>query len=220
VTSKNYQVLAAMPGPAGRDPGENGAPGSNLTAKHGSATSLLDREVPEESLRESTAQVAAKKNLVEHGTRSVVIFRIATEWLALPTEAVQEVGDPGAVRRLPDHRGGILKGLVNVRGDLLICIALDVILGLDPAAVGQGAANSVAARRLMICKRGSAKLSFQVDEVHGLHRYHPRDLRSAPATLAKAEKGVYTLGVLSWNNKIVGCLDDELLFYSLNKGLA
>jgi chemotaxis signal transduction protein len=56
--------------------------------------------------------------------------------------------------------------------------------------------------------------------VYGLHRYHPRDLRNAPATLSKAAKGVYTLGVLAWKDKIVGCLDDELLFYALNKGLA
>ncbi len=191
-----------------------------LTEPRAFATRLLDREVPEESLRESTAHVAAKKNVVELGTKSVVIFRIGTEWLALPTEVIQEIGDRCTVRRLPDHRGGILSGLVNVRGELLLCVALGVILGLDKVAEGQRTAKSNSAERLMICKRSDARLAFQVNEVHGLHRYHPRDLRSPPATLAKAAVGIYTLGVVPWKDTIVGCLDDELLFYTLNKGLS
>ena len=191
-----------------------------LTDPRALATRLLDREVPEASLRESTAHVAAKKSVVEVGTKSIVIFRIGTEWLALPTDVFQEIGDRCTVRRLPDQRGGILSGLVNVRGELLLCVALGVILGLDKAAEGQRTAKSSSAERLMICKRGDARLAFQVNEVHGLHRYHPRDLRSPPATLAKAAVGIYTLGVVPWKDTIVGCLDDELLFYTLNKGLA
>jgi len=191
-----------------------------LTEPHAFATRLLDREVPEASLRESTAHVARKKNVVELGTKSVVIFRIGREWLALPTGVFQEIGDRCTVRKLPDHRDGILSGLVNVRGELLLCVALGVILGLDKLAEGQRTAKSNSAERLMICKRGDARLAFQVNEVHGLHRYHPRDLRSPPATLAKAAVGIYTLGVVPWKDTIVGCLDDELLFYTLNKGLA
>src|SRR3984957_10809096 len=191
-----------------------------LTDPRALATRLLDREVPEASLRESTAHVAAKKHVVELGTKSVVLFRIGTEWLALPTDVFQEIGDRCTVRRLPDQRGGILSGLVNVRGELLLCLALGVILGLDKAAEGQRTAKSSSAERLMICKRGDARLAFQVNEVHGLHRYHPRDLRSPPATLAQAAVGIYTLGVGPWKDTIVGGPDDELLFYTLNKGLA
>ncbi len=196
-----------------------------LTEPLAFATRLLDREVPEASLRESTAHVAAKKKVLELGTNSVVIFRIGTEWLALPTDVFQEIGERRTVRRLPDQRGGILSGLVNVRGELLLCVALGMVLGLDKlgldkAAEGQQTAKSSSTERLMICKRSDARLAFQAHEVHGLHRYHPRDLRSPPATLEKAAAGIYTLGVVPWKDTIVGCLDDELLFYALNKGLA
>jgi chemotaxis-related protein WspD len=190
-----------------------------LTEPRSSAAHLLDREVPEESLRESTAQVAAKNTVVELGTKSVVIFRIGKEWLALSTDLLQEIGDRCIVRRLPDHRGGILSGLVNVRGELLVCVALEAVLGLDKAAGEPETGKSASTERLMICKRGDARLAFQASEVYGLHRYHPRDLRSPPATLAKAEKGIYTLGVVPWKDRMVGCLDDELLFYTFNKGL-
>src|ERR1700722_13260853 len=192
-----------------------------LTDPRALATRLLDREVPEASLCESTAHVAAKKHVVELGTKSVVLFRIGTEGLALPTDVFQEIGDRCTVRRMPDQRGGILSGLVNVRGELLLCVAPGVIFGLGKAAAeGQRTGKSSSAERLMICKCGDARLAFQVNEVHGLHRYHPRDLRSPPATLAQAAVGIYTLGVVPWKDTIVGCLDDELLFYTLNKGLA
>jgi chemotaxis-related protein WspD len=190
-----------------------------LTETHASVARLLDREVSEDSLRESTALVAAKKNVVELGTKSVLTFRIGTEWFALPAGVVQEIADRGTVRSLPGHRGGILSGLVNVRGELLLCIALGVVLGLEKGPDGQEIGAPASSERLMICKHGDARLAFQVSEVYGLHRYHPRDLRNTPATLAKAAEGIYTLGVVPWGDKIVGCLDDELLFYTVNKNL-
>jgi chemotaxis-related protein WspD len=191
-----------------------------VTKDHSSFARLLDRELSEESLREFTANVAAKKKVVELGAKSVVVFRLETEWLALPTNVLVEIGDAVTIRRLPGHRGGILSGLVNVRGELLLCVALGVVLGLDKSAQAQETSKSTSLERLMICKRGDARIAFQVSEVHGLHRYHPKDMRNAPATLARATGGIYMLGVLPWKDRMVGCLDDELLFYTFNKGLA
>jgi chemotaxis-related protein WspD len=62
-------------------------------------------------------------------------------------------------------------------------------------------------------------LVFPVNEVHGVHRYHPKELREVPVTLAKAGAGAYIVGVLPWEGKTVGCMDDELLFYAVDKGL-
>jgi chemotaxis-related protein WspD len=184
-----------------------------MTEQNTSTGRLLDREVTAEFLRESTAFVAVKKDVIERGTKSVVVFRIGREWLALPTGIVQEVSGRCTVRTMPDRRGGILSGLINVRGELLLCISLSVLLGLDQVP-GEGT------DRLLICKHGESRLAFQVSEVHGLHRYRPADLREAPATLTRASRGAYTLGVAPWRERIVGYLDDELMFYALNKALA
>jgi chemotaxis-related protein WspD len=190
-----------------------------LTQTQASAR-LLHRELPEECLRESTANVAAKRNITAPGTKSVVIFRIGAEWFALATGVFQEIGDRSAIRKLPDRRRGILSGLVNVRGELLLCVALDAVLGLEQSGTERKTGPATCFERLVICKHNNARLAFQVSEVHGLHRYHPADLRNAPATLARAAGGIYTLGVISWRDWTVACLDDELLFYTLNKGLA
>ena len=188
-----------------------------VTALHRTSVSqLLDREISEDVLREWTAQVAATKSVVAMGTLSVVIFRLGTEWLALPTAMFQEVAEQSTLRPLPHHRGGILSGVVNVRGELLLCVSLEALLGLETAAVARTGSSL---GRLLICNPRGGRLAFPVSEVQGVHRYCAEDLKDAPATLAKAA-GIYIAGVLSWKDKTVGCLEDELLFYALDKGLA
>ena len=191
-----------------------------MTEQHTSAGRLLDREVTAEFLRESTAFVAVKRDLIAQGTKSVVVFRIGAEWLALPTGVVQEISDRCTVRTMPDNRGGVLSGVINVRGELLLCVSLSVLLGLDQVAGTRDPGKTTLSDRLLICKHGEDRLAFQVSEVHGLHRYRDGDLRDAPATLTRAARGAYTLGVMPWGKRIVGCLDDELMFYALNKALA
>jgi chemotaxis-related protein WspD len=191
-----------------------------VTQRSDSTTRLFDREVPDNYLQEWTSHVAAKKKVTEIGTKSVVIFRIATEWLALPTEVFQEVVDQVVVRTLPHQRGGIVSGLVNVRGELLLCVSLRALLGLERVAQPQPVDERISYRRVLICNRNGDRLAFRVDEINGVHRYHPRDLREVPATVAKASGGTYIVGILPWSDRTVGCLDDELLFYALNKGLA
>ncbi len=192
----------------------------NLAESPSSAARLLDREAPEDARREATAHVAAERTVVEPGTKPVMVFRISTEWFALPVSVIQEICPHVTVRKLPHRRGGILNGLVNVRGELLLCVALGAVLGIEETA-GEGLTlKSASSDRLMICRSSDAqRLAFQVNQVHALHRYHPKDLRKTPATLAKSAAGVFALGVLPWNKQTVGCLDAELLFYTLNKGL-
>lgn len=182
--------------------------------------SLLDREIPEEYLQERTSHVAAeKKKQAETGAKSIVIFRIAAEWWALPTAVFQGVEDYSPTHTLPHHRSGILNGLVNIRGELLLSISLAVLLQLEKDTEVARELRPASRGRLLICSRKNSRLVFPVHEVHGVHRYHPKDLRDVPVTLAKAGAGAYILGVLPWEGKAVGCMDDELLFYAVDKGL-
>jgi chemotaxis-related protein WspD len=180
---------------------------------------LLDRELPADYLREWTAHVSVDTRATKPGTKSVVIFRIGVEWLALPTSVFQEVAEQCRVHTLPHRRGGILLGLVNIRGELLLCVSLDTALGLEKAAAEQGDKTRMTYRRLLVVNREGSRLAFPVDEVSGVHRYHPCEVKERPATLAKAT-ATYTVGLLSWKNITVGCLDDELLFYSLNENFS
>lgn len=185
-----------------------------------SGAQLLDREIPADYRQERTSRIAAKQEQIEAGAISVVVFRIDREWLALPTELVQGVHHYSAPHTVPHRRGGILNGLVNVRGEILLSISLTRLLQLEDMTDVTGTKDLVPRRRLLVCNRHGSRFTFPVDEVGGVHRYHPKDLKAVPATLAKAGASVYTIAVLSWHGKNIGCLNAEFLFSAVDKSLA
>ena len=80
---------------------------------------------------------AQPKQLAAPAKASALLFRINAEWLALPTQAFQEVAEHRLVHSLPHRRQGIVLGLVNIRGELLICVSLGHLLGLERTPPGQ-----------------------------------------------------------------------------------
>jgi len=190
----------------------------NCPVYSASAAKLLDAELPAGHLDEWTGHFASERQAEEAGTQSVVIFRIGAEWLALPTAVFQEVATLRVVHSLPHRRGGIVLGLANVRGTLLVCVSLSELLGLEKTAPKKDKAHALP-RRLLVISREGRRLVFPVDEVHGIHRGQVRELKDVPATVAKGA-ATYAKSVLAWRDQTVGCLDDQLLFYTLNRSLA
>lgn len=189
----------------------------NCPVYSAAALSLLDGELPADYLTRWTRHVSQEKWVAELDTHSVVVFRIGAEWLALPTGIFKEVTGTRAVHPLPHRRNGVVLGVTNIRGELLVCVSLRQVLGLadEPKAGKQRSLEE----RLLVLQREGHSAVCPVDEVYGTQRFHPRDLKDVPATVAKAA-ATYTRAVLSWQGKSVGLLDDQLLFYTLNRSLA
>src|ERR1051326_1023769 len=146
---------------------------------------LLDRPLPEEYRREWTLHFSQEKKRAAHTKLSAVIFRVSDEWLALPTQAFQEVAERRRIHSLPHRRQGIVLGLANIRGELLVCLALGRLLGLDRAPVAQVARTTY--DRLLVTSCEGSRLVFPVDEVQGIHRFQGHELRELPATVAKSK---------------------------------
>jgi chemotaxis-related protein WspD len=106
-----------------------------------------------------------------------------------------------------------------VRGELLVCVSLAQVLGIEQDAKSQKAPKGAVYRRLVVIREKDSRIAFPVDEVHGIHRFSPGQLKEVPATVAKAT-ATYTRAMLAWRDIAVGCLDDQLLFYTLNRSLA
>jgi len=180
------------------------------------AARLLDREIPEDYLSEWTEIIAAKTPDIETQSASAIVFRIGSEWLALPTSAFQEVAELSPIHKLPHTRSSVLNGLVNVRGELLLCASLDVLLGLEKMPLNHRGQRRVAEGRLLVCNYKGDRLAFPVSDVVGIHTYLLSDLRNIPATLPNC--AACTAGVLYWKDKAIGCLDTDLLFQAVNRG--
>ena len=177
---------------------------------------LLDRPLPPEYRRAWTEHFAQEKKLAGPAKQSALLFRLQAEWLALPTPAFQEVAERRPVHSLPHRQQGLVLGLVNIRGELLICASLGRLLGLEhpPAATTPRAAYD----RLLVAKWDAQRFVFPADEVRGILRYHAAELQAPPATLVKSRLS-HTQAILHWHNRAVGLLDADLLFSSLNRSL-
>ena len=193
----------------------------NCEIFHAAAATLLNRNAPEGYLESWTERIAAPHLPKLADTRSVVIFRIGSEWLALPTSAFNEVVELRPIHTLPHRKDSLVCGLVMVRGELLICISLPHLLGVEetaPHAVHQQKGQSVYERMLVLSYHGE-RVVFSVHEVHVGVRYHPDNLKPIPVTVAQSAVR-YTSGVLSWENHNVGVLDETLVFSVLNRQFA
>lgn len=180
------------------------------------ADKLLRRTAPEDYIKEWEQYISADKEAELPSTLvPVVIFRIGDEYLALPTIAIGQITEMKPVHRIPHQRGRILKGLVNINGQLRLFVSLPNLLELGDVFKGVDAHESHSL--LMIEQEGEVWV-FAVTEVCGLHHCDLARLNNVPVTVAKSTAN-YLKGVFSWTDRSVGMLDEGLLFFSLRRSL-
>lgn len=180
------------------------------------ASQMLNRPLPEQSLAEATKRFSAPQPFTEQPRDSVVLFRIGTEWLAFPTRAFQEISERRPIHSLPHRSHGVVLGLANVRGELLICVSLGRLLGLaEPPELTARARYD----RLMVLDWDGQRFGFPVEDVQGPQRFNPAELKPVPATLAPGEP-VFTSGMLQWQQHAIGLLDPDLVVSALNRKLS
>ncbi len=176
------------------------------------AARLLDAEVSEAELAQRAAHYGAPKIAERAGTITVVVFRLGDEWLALPAAVWREVSPLRPVHSLPHRRDPVVTGVVNIRGELLVCVSL-------AAALGVAVTGAAAGVRLAVVQRGPDRFVFPAEEIAGLHRYDPAELTPVPATLVRTQ-AVCIRGMMLWEGRAVGLLDDARVFQTLNRSLA
>ena len=180
---------------------------------------ILDRPMPDGYQEEWSRVYGRRKERHTQHTHSVVIFRLGDDWLCLPSRLVREITTLKAIHGLP-HRGrGLIRGLVNIRGELRICVSLGSLLGLHQGEITSRDLGYDVFARMMLIEQGDDQFVFPVTEVQGTHRFAGDVLHAVPSTIGKA-KATYTRSILEWKERNVACLDEELLFYALKKELA
>jgi chemotaxis-related protein WspD len=183
------------------------------------AIRLLDRELPADYAAQWAAHFAQEPAAEQPNTHSAVIFRLGAEWFALPTQKLEESSELRTIHSLPHRRNGHVLGLVNVRGEIIICISLARMLGGQETTPLRAPAGGGGKRRLLILSQDGGRVAIPVDEVDGAHRYNPRDLRPVPTSIARAAAN-YTSALLPWREKTVGYLDESRIVQTLGRSAA
>lgn len=147
---------------------------------------------------------------------SIIIFRLGNEKLGLPVQFLQEVTHPCIIQPLPHRSNALFLGLVNLRGEILLCASLSHLLKIKASEDANSTTTAMHLERMIVAGQEENKWVFPVDEIHGIFRFHLNELQDAPVVITKAEKG-YTQGIVYWEGKKINYLDSELLFYTLNQ---
>jgi chemotaxis-related protein WspD len=175
---------------------------------------LLDRKPPAGYVQAWTKQLAECKEKPLPGQISLFIFRIGPEWFALPASLFVEVLEIRDIHSIPHRSNPILLGLINVRGEMQLCVSVGKLLGVDKDFTSKETNNSKVTTRMLSVSMEDECMVFYVSEAYGIHTYHPSELQPLPATLPK-EASACSKGLLHWKDHHVAVLDEAVLFKKL-----
>ncbi len=179
---------------------------------------LLDREAPENYLIEWATLLAQERKPVCREGEVVQVFRLTSEWFALPAHCWVEVVGARPVRRIPHRSNPILMGLVSVRGEIHLCVSLSNMLGLENDEGLEHAKTREGNSRFCVVKKDNIGWVFPADAVHGLIFYSAKDVRNVPSTVAKSYRK-FTCGLLDIEDKKVGLLDEIPVFDAFSRSV-
>lgn len=179
---------------------------------------LLNREAPGNYLAEWVSLLAQEREPVSRDEKTIQVFRLMSEWLALPAHCWVEVVGVRPVRHIPHRSNQILLGLVSVRGEIYLCISLSNLLGIEKGEGPENAESRRASRRFCVVKRDNISWVFPADEVYGLISYSEKDVGDVPSTVAKSFRK-FTCGLLNIAGKEFGLLDETSVFDALSRSV-
>ncbi len=197
-------------------------PAAAVAAVSETARAFFDRPPPDDYLAEWARRLAQPEVETAQDLRSVVIFRLQTEYLALGTTHLVEITDPHTVHSIPHRSNQVLLGLVNIRGQLRLYVSLHGLLGVGstvPGALGttkaghHGTFGHTTYSRMVVLQHRGEQWVFLADEVLGVHRFSAGLLRKVPSTYMPANS--HTHAVFDWKGHTVGNLDADRLVTSL-----
>lgn len=190
------------------------------------ARSFFDREPPEGYLETWSEILQAPEEETESDAVSMLIFRLGREWLSLATPLLVEVTEMKPLHTIPHRQGGVLEGIVNIRGQLQLCVSLTRLLGIDvepelavPQETLAPLAAATSSNRLLVIEDGEERWVIAVDEVAGVHAVPRSMLRSVPATVGQAGSR-HAEALVDWRDTVVGFLDGARLLEHLRTELS
>jgi chemotaxis-related protein WspD len=190
------------------------------------ARQFFDRPAPPGYLDAWQRVLEAPDERPDADAKSLLVFRLDKEWLALPTSVLAEVTPIRRIHAVPHRTGAALAGIVNIRGRLELCMSLHALLGV-PGGPSHPEGDDLRASdqglpRLLVLERPSGKTMqrwvFAVDDVAGVHRIPATALRKIPATVSQASSRCSS-ALFDDAGKSVAVLDEERLFDALARAV-
>lgn len=202
----------------------------NCQRYESAVSDLLDREPSEAYLKELTRMIAEPEIKKDGNKQTVMVFRLGSEWLAMPVGFLVELTRPCPVRPIPHRSNHVFLGLVSIRGDIQLCFSVGGLLGILPEDGKKTPSDGIMRRFCVVSRQNRTQATpgaasprrewvFPADEVYGLGSYAENELQAVPVTVAKTLQK-YTLGIIAVNNRQTGLINDDLVFAGFERSLS
>ncbi|MBX3043309.1 MAG: chemotaxis protein CheW [Candidatus Kapabacteria bacterium] len=177
---------------------------------------LLEREISPDMIKEWTSIISLPKEPETRDLKSFVIFRIADEWLALNTNIFQEAVVNKFVHFVPSRTNDYLHGIINVNGELLVCISLAKFLNLPRVMPDTLNGKENEYKYILIIFDKYTRYAFPADEFLGVSSISEEEMSQPPLTVTKSDNTV-TKSIISHNSRTISIIDDFKLFSLIDK---
>ena len=173
--------------------------------------SLLERCPSREYLEEWTRRLARDERSAAAEMLALLLFRLGEEWFGLDVRCAVEAAPARPPRRIPHRSDRLLAGLVNIRGELHLCVNLHELLEIERTDK-----QVEAAPRLLVIEHRQQRWVFQADEIMGVQRVPRSEIGTTPSTVSRS-RSPCTRGVFVRDEHAIGLLEEKILFDTLKR---
>jgi chemotaxis-related protein WspD len=162
--------------------------------------------------------LAQERAVISRDLKTIQVFRLKSEWLALPAHCFVEVVRVRPVRPIPHRSNQVFLGIVSVRGAIHLCVSLSDLLGIEKDESAQDSSFLRASPRFCVVKSDTVSWVFPADEVYGLVSYSEKDVENVPSTLSQSFQK-FSRGLMRLSGKKMGLLDEAAVFDALSRSV-
>jgi chemotaxis-related protein WspD len=173
---------------------------------------LFNRQLPAGYQADWTRIIAEEDRHHEASEKplSLTLFRLYNEWFALTSAVFESISPIVPIRRIPQRSNDRLLGLVNINGELQLCLSLSNLLGVTPNDSPSARQRLIYPRMAMIQASPQERWVFSIDELQGIERIAPTLMKAAPSNSI-------TQAIFDWQGRSVSYLNDVALFAAIAK---
>lgn len=145
---------------------------------------------------------------------ALLIFRLGTVWLALPTQFFKEASFTKQTHLLPHRSGDIILGVVNWNGILQLCVSLENLLASDLLALSDSIdSEKTESEHMLALEKNEHIWIFPADEIEGI-RYFSRGFLD---DLKVAKQFEYFSKVIPEDDRQIYLIDENRFFDHLTR---
>ncbi len=184
----------------------------NIFSQAGSQ--ILNRPAEDSYLAEWKNNLNQARHIRDLNLNSALVFRLGDEWFALASKFVKEITHCDKHHSLPHIKNNVLRGLVNVHGELVLNVSLGYLFKINKSEIE----NKHTHERYIVIEDKDESFAFPVTEVKEIIHYKNNEIQATPSTINK-DTSCFIDGIIRNKENDVGILNSEFVFDSLHKNI-